>query len=657
MMTAAEPIRLTVVMTHPVQYATPWFRYIAEHCPEIRLEVLYATQPTPEQQGVGFGCPFSWDLPLTEGYRSRIVRQPTPEAQVQSDRFWGVDVPEISTAIAATHSDVVLIPGWHSVTLLRALWACRRRRIPVLYRGDSNLGGMPSGWRGNIWVARTWTILRAFDGYLSVGARAREYLRRFSVPAARVFDAPHCVDNDFFAAAAAPHQGAAARRAVRQTLGLDARRFVVLFVGKLEDKKRPLDVISALAAVQGDTQLLMVGAGPLAVTCQAEAQRLGVHAAWPGFLNQSELGKIYAVADCLVLPSDARETWGLVVNEALAAGVPCVVSDHVGCALDLVTPGVTGEIFPMGDVGELAAALQRMSERCAAGQDFATACRARAAQYSLATATAGLLQACRATRRRVNDAPPQPATATLKQRVGRWLFAHMPITRFLFDQLRVEVNAALTWLANGLLPWRRQRLAALRRRRALRVNVACGPHVLPGFVNLDLRPCSPEVIGWDCRRRLPLATESADGIRVEHFLEHLEPREELPAFLADCVRVLRPGGVLRVIVPDAERYLQAYCRSDLSGFRELAVPDPFPDDLPTRMDIINHVFHQWQEHRWGYDFETLAQRLRCAGFERVERTAYGASLDPQLAQDRESHAAHSLYVDATKSTVRGALLH
>jgi predicted SAM-dependent methyltransferase len=237
---------------------------------------------------------------------------------------------------------------------------------------------------------------------------------------------------------------------------------------------------------------------------------------------------------------------------------------------------------------------------------------------------------------------------TLKQRFGRWLFARMPVTRFLFDQLRGEADATLMRLGNSLLPWRRRRFAELRRRRDLLVNVACGPYVLAEFVNLDLFPCRSEVVGWDCRRSLPLADGSARGIRVEHFVEHLEPREELPAFLRDSFRVLRPGGVLRIAVPDAERYLRAYCSPDLSGFHELGVPDPLPSDLPTRMDVVNHIFHQWHEHRWGYDFETLAHRLRSAGFDRIERSEYKVSHRAALAQDRNEHAPYSLYVEAIK---------
>jgi predicted SAM-dependent methyltransferase len=238
---------------------------------------------------------------------------------------------------------------------------------------------------------------------------------------------------------------------------------------------------------------------------------------------------------------------------------------------------------------------------------------------------------------------------SLKQRAGQWLWPRLPVTRFLFDQLRVEANAVVTRTQNLWLPARRKRLRDLAQQRHVLVNVACGPQVLDGFINLDLIAAAPSVIAWDCRRLLPIADEGAAGIRAEQFLEHLETREELPAFLRSCRRALEPGGVLRVIVPDAARFLDAYCRGDLSGFRELEVPDPFPADLPTRMDIVNHVFHQWHEHRWAYDFETLAHRLAHAGFATIERASFGVSRLPALAADRDVHAPYSLYVDAVKA--------
>jgi glycosyltransferase involved in cell wall biosynthesis len=389
-----RPIRLTVVLTHPVQYYAPWFRHIAAQCPELDLTALYATEPTAAQQGAGFGVPFQWDTPLVEGYRCRILRAARPRESVQSDRFWGLDVPEIGAALEESRPDVVLIPGWHSVTLVRALWACRRARIPTLYRGDTHLGHRPTGWRAAVWGVRTRRLLRLFDGHLSVGTRAREYLTHFGVDPRRVFDAPHAVDNELFARTSSLHRAPAARTAARASWGLEPQSFVVLFVGKLEPRKRPLDLIRAMAGLGSRASVLVVGTGELLTACRVEADRLGLCAAWAGFLNQSELGRAYAVADCLVLPGN--ESWGLVVNEAMATGLPCVVADRVGCAPDLVTPGATGEIFPAGNLAELAEALGRIRAGVESGRDYARACRERAASHSFDRTTAGLLAACRA---------------------------------------------------------------------------------------------------------------------------------------------------------------------------------------------------------------------------------------------------------------------
>src|SRR5262249_9397552 len=168
--------------------------------------------------------------------------------------------------------------------------------------------------------------------------------------------------------------------------------FAVLFAGKLEAVKRPLDAVRAVARLGPRARLLIAGAGSLADALRAEAARTGARGAGAGFLNQSEMPRAYAAADCPVLPG--REAWGLVVNEALATGLPCVVSDGVGSAADLVVPSETGETFAIGDVDALAAAIERVRARGDRG-DWAAACRARVAQHSLDRAAAGLVAACR----------------------------------------------------------------------------------------------------------------------------------------------------------------------------------------------------------------------------------------------------------------------
>jgi len=118
-----------------------------------------------------------------------------------------------------------------------------------------------------------------------------------------------------------------------------------------------------------------------------------------GFLNQSELGRAYALADCLVLPSDYGETWGLVVNEAMATGLPCVVSDAVGCGPDLIVAGRTGYTYPLGNVPEFSSALDALRSQSLGGHSFSADCRKHIADYSFEKATEGLLAACRASAR------------------------------------------------------------------------------------------------------------------------------------------------------------------------------------------------------------------------------------------------------------------
>ncbi|HMJ87709.1 MAG TPA: glycosyltransferase [Vicinamibacterales bacterium] len=388
-------IRLTAVLTHPIQYYAPWFRHIETHAPEIDLTVVHATQPTPEQQGVGFDRPFEWDVPLTEGYRAVTVRSAKPTDRIDSGHFTGLDVPEIADAIAKTRPDVAMITGWYSVTLVRALLACRRLGVPTLNRGDSHLLSGPRNWTRLLWTLKTQLLLRQFDGFLCPGQRVEQYLRWYGVPDYRIFRVPHAVDNDMFAATAAPFQQPDARAAARQRLGIAPDAFVPLFVGKLMASKRPSNIVRAAARLGGQVSVLFVGSGVLEAELRALAAELHVDLKLIGFLNQTELGEAYAVADCLVLPSDYPETWGLVVNEALATGLPCVVSDAVGCAPDMIRDGESGYVYPLGNVDALAAAFAKVRLKKAEEYDWSPHCRRIVAEFSYDAMTAGLVRACR----------------------------------------------------------------------------------------------------------------------------------------------------------------------------------------------------------------------------------------------------------------------
>ena len=372
------PIRVTAVLTHPVQYYAPWFRWITAHVPSLDLQVVYASSPDSRQQGAGFGREFTWDLPLTTGYSSTIVRDARPSDRFDTGHFRGLDVPAIGDAIRDSKPDVVVVFGWYSVTLVRAIRAARRLGVPVLYHGDTNLQSAPGGWRRWLWVAKTRWLLSYFDGYLAVGVRSAAFLRYFGVPDARIFHTPHCVDNDRFADAAVWRRCTNRRQEIRQALGLPIDSFIVLFAGKLEAKKHPMDLVHALAAMTPPPHLAIAGTGPLESAVVDAAAQAGVGVTRLGFVNQSEMPRVYAAADCLALPSDARETWGLVVNEALAAGLPCVVSDQAGCAPDLAG-AATGAVYADGGADRARAQLHVGVDRAfAIGCAAATISRRRA---------------------------------------------------------------------------------------------------------------------------------------------------------------------------------------------------------------------------------------------------------------------------------------
>jgi glycosyltransferase involved in cell wall biosynthesis len=201
-------------------------------------------------------------------------------------------------------------------------------------------------------------LLRHFDACLYVGKRNREYLERYGVPADRLFFSPHCVDVHAFAAAA----DRVDRTAVRTAWGVPASNPIVLFAGKMKASKRPHELIRSIARLRKrgvPAFLVWAGDGLQRPALERECATLGVPSTFLGFQNQTELPLVYGAADVLALPSDSDETWGLVVNEAIACGTPCVVSDACGCAPDMVISGTTGEVFPVGDLDALADALAR----------------------------------------------------------------------------------------------------------------------------------------------------------------------------------------------------------------------------------------------------------------------------------------------------------
>jgi len=388
-------IRLAIVSTHPIQYQAHWYRVLAAH-PELDIHVYYCHQATPaEQAKAGFGVEFEWDVPLLSGYPFTFLKNMANTPGHGS--FGGFDTPEIKDIIQRREYDAVMVNGWHYKSAWQAIRACWKSGVKVMVRSDSHLH-TPRGAFTRIAKAAVYPrFIPRFDACLAVGTWSREYFMRYGAKPEQVFLVPHSVDNDFFRTET--ERLKPIRSDLRKQWGLNDGTVVFVFSGKFIDKKRPMDFVRAIHLAErrfSKLQALMIGDGPLRATCEEFAQSHSAQVRFTGFLNQSQIPAAYAACDALVLPSDGGETWGLVVNEAMACGLPAIVSDKVGCGPDLIIPDKTGSIFSLGSVEALASQMVKIADNPAQMVELGANAGRMIQDYSPAVAVNSVVQCLRA---------------------------------------------------------------------------------------------------------------------------------------------------------------------------------------------------------------------------------------------------------------------
>lgn len=402
---ARAPLRVAVLSELPTPYRWPLLQRVAAD-PALDVTVLYYARAESDRD---------WGLDVRDGgERPRTEFLPGRVFHVRGRRslyfHWN---PGIRRRLAAGGFDVVVVPGWSMPTSLAAVLWCRSHATPYVLFSETN------ALRPRSWVKRTAkrvllrTVVGGASAWLATGTLSRDYLVAHGADPLRV----HRFANtpDVAALAAAVDAARSRRAAVRDALDTPQDAVVTVFVGRLIGAKDPATLLAAWEILERRADapwLWIVGDGPEAKTLRERCDRSNLRRVrFAGARRPSELPEVWAAADLFVLPS-VHEPWGVVVNEAMAAGLPLVLSDRVGAAADLLVSDTApagagspaafagegppnGRLVAAGDADAFASAVGAIAGDPALRARMGAASRARIAGWTYEPSVAGFLAAVR----------------------------------------------------------------------------------------------------------------------------------------------------------------------------------------------------------------------------------------------------------------------
>jgi glycosyltransferase involved in cell wall biosynthesis len=362
--------KLAIISTHPIQYYAPVFALLAA---KVELKVFYTQgTDTTNRFDYGFGRNIEWDIPLLQGYEYEFVNNIAKKPGTH--HFSGIQNPDAIKKISDYNPDSILVYGWAYQSHLKII-RYFKGKIPIYFRGDSTVLNMANSLRGLFKkLLLTW-VYRHIDVAFYVGSANKAYFKTYGLKEEQLIFAPHAIDNSRFSS---NHLKGA--KAIRGKFGILDDAILVLFAGKLEPVKNPELLLKAFIELSlPNVHLLFVGNGILEEKLKAESRKVkaesekrkaeslsfnyaqddnhnpddnqgNIH--FMDFQNQSQMPIVYQACDLFCLPSKS-ESWGLAVNEAMAAGKAILVSDQVGCAADLVKDRYNGAIFKSRSLPDL----------------------------------------------------------------------------------------------------------------------------------------------------------------------------------------------------------------------------------------------------------------------------------------------------------------
>jgi glycosyltransferase involved in cell wall biosynthesis len=341
--------KICIITTHPIQYYAPVFKVITQSN-MVELKVFYTWGACSiEKKDPGFNRIIEWDIPLFDGYNYEFLLNTANDKGTH--HFNGIINPDIIQRIDAFKPNFILIYGWCWNSHLKVM-RHYKNKVPIWFKGDSTLLLPSKSFKQKIKSIIKKPLLKWIYSHVNkafyVGINNKLYFLEYGMNLGKMVFAPHAIDNIRFATDRIEEAAN-----LRKTLSINGQAIIILFAGKFEVVKNPKLLLKAFLELKENynVHLLFVGNGLLKNDLTSITQHNpNVH--FIDFQNQSQMPVIYQACDLFCLPSQS-ETWGLAVNEAMACGKAVLVSDKVGCAMDLVKPGINGDIFQADSIRSL----------------------------------------------------------------------------------------------------------------------------------------------------------------------------------------------------------------------------------------------------------------------------------------------------------------
>lgn len=376
--------RLTLITEIIAPYRVPVFNELAAR-EDIELHVIFLSDSDPTLR--------EWLVPLDE---LRFNYQVLPFLRRRIGGYHLLVNWQLARALGASRPDVVVCGGYNYLASWRAAYWARRRRIPFLLWFESTEADQ-RGSRTFVEALKR-KFLALSSGFVVPGSSSAAYLKLLGIGEQIIFTAPNAVDNELFS------EGAKLARKnetnLRRSHGLPER--FLLCVARLVEAKGVFEVLEAYAKLDESLRslvgLVYVGEGSARAELEKVASQItSGEVRFAGFIQKDRLPTYYALSVGLVLPTHS-DTWGLVVNEAMACGTAVIATEVAGCVRDLIEDGCNGLVVPARDPEKLASAMQRLIVDAEWRTRMGERCSEKIANFSPFHCAAGIARAAIAAR-------------------------------------------------------------------------------------------------------------------------------------------------------------------------------------------------------------------------------------------------------------------